>query len=190
MIRIALLGCGLMGTPMSRRLLAAGHPLTVWNRTRAKAEALAEAGAIVADSPAAAVAEADLVITGEGSLQRILVNFFDWVVDEAKLDGDLLSEVFADDSIHFAAKGTLEVGEFDDCEAGIIRSLGRRQLQYAIEVFLLNDDWRRLVHAWFIWLVEHRAISTHQEKASANRHNHTHHNQHFRFTGDLHWIAP
>ena len=63
MIRIALLGCGLMGTPMSRRLLAAGHPLTVWNRTRAKAEALAEAGAIVADSPAAAVAEADLVIT-------------------------------------------------------------------------------------------------------------------------------
>ena len=38
MIRIALLGCGLMGSPMSRRLLAAGYPLTVWNRTRAKAE--------------------------------------------------------------------------------------------------------------------------------------------------------
>lgn len=63
MIRIALLGCGLMGAPMSRRLLAAGYPLTVWNRTRAKAEALAEAGANVADTPAAAVAQADLVIT-------------------------------------------------------------------------------------------------------------------------------
>ena len=63
MIRIALLGCGLMGAPMSRRLLAAGYPLTVWNRTRAKAEALAEAGATVADTPAAAVAQADLVIT-------------------------------------------------------------------------------------------------------------------------------
>ena len=129
-------------------------------------------------------------ITGEGSLQRILVNFFDWVVDEAELDGDLLSEVFADSGKHLAAKGTLEVSEFDDCEAGIIRALGRRQLQYAIEVFLLNDDWSRLVHAGFVWLVEHRAISTHQEKASANRHNNTHHNQHFRFTGDLHWIAP
>jgi 3-hydroxyisobutyrate dehydrogenase-like beta-hydroxyacid dehydrogenase len=63
MIRIALLGCGLMGAPMSRRLLAAGYPLTVWNRTRAKAEALAEAGATVADTPAAAVTQADLVIT-------------------------------------------------------------------------------------------------------------------------------
>jgi 2-hydroxy-3-oxopropionate reductase len=63
MIKIALLGCGLMGAPMSRRLLAAGYPLTVWNRTRAKAEALAEAGATVADTPAAAVAPADLVIT-------------------------------------------------------------------------------------------------------------------------------
>src|SRR5690606_37219304 len=60
--QIALLGCGLMGSPMSRRLLAASFPLTVWNRTRAKAEALAADGARVADTPAAAVAEADLVI--------------------------------------------------------------------------------------------------------------------------------
>lgn len=62
-IQISLLGCGLMGTPMSRRLLAAGHPLTVWNRTRAKAEALAVDGAQVADTPAQAVAQADIVIT-------------------------------------------------------------------------------------------------------------------------------
>lgn len=48
---------------MSRRLLAAGYPLTVWNRTRSKAQALAEAGANVADTPADAVAQADLVIT-------------------------------------------------------------------------------------------------------------------------------
>lgn len=62
-MQISLLGCGLMGTPMSRRLLAAGHPLTVWNRTRAKAEALAADGAQVADTPAQAVAQADIVIT-------------------------------------------------------------------------------------------------------------------------------
>jgi len=62
MAHIALLGCGLMGQPMARRLLAAGHALTAWNRTRAKAEALVPAGAAVADTPAAAVSRADIVI--------------------------------------------------------------------------------------------------------------------------------
>lgn len=62
-IQISLLGCGLMGTPMSRRLLSAGYRLTIWNRTRAKADALAAAGAQVADTPAQAVAQADIVIT-------------------------------------------------------------------------------------------------------------------------------
>ncbi len=52
-----------MGAPMARRLLAAGHSLTVWNRTRAKAEALAADGARVADTPREAVREADIVIT-------------------------------------------------------------------------------------------------------------------------------
>ncbi|MGC4061441.1 MAG: NAD(P)-dependent oxidoreductase [Aquabacterium sp.] len=63
MIHLSLLGCGLMGTPMARRLLAAGHPLTVWNRTRAKADALSADGARVADTPAQAVSQADIVIT-------------------------------------------------------------------------------------------------------------------------------
>lgn len=63
MTQIALLGCGLMGTPMARRLLAAGLPLTAWNRTRAKAEALQHHGARVADTPAQAVVGADVVIT-------------------------------------------------------------------------------------------------------------------------------
>lgn len=62
MSHIALLGCGLMGQPMARRLLAAGHQLTTWNRTRAKAEALLPDGATVADSPAQAVTQADIVI--------------------------------------------------------------------------------------------------------------------------------
>lgn len=63
MFQISLLGCGLMGSPMSLRLLAAGYALTVWNRTRSKAEALALAGAKVADSPSEAVRHADIVIT-------------------------------------------------------------------------------------------------------------------------------
>lgn len=52
---IAFLGIGLMGKPMSSRLLQAGYSLVVWNRTRAKAEPLAALGARVADSPADAV---------------------------------------------------------------------------------------------------------------------------------------
>ena len=61
--KIALLGTGLMGVPMARRLLGARLPLTVWNRTREKAEPLGEDGASVADSPAEAAADADVVIT-------------------------------------------------------------------------------------------------------------------------------
>ena len=63
MTQLTVLGCGLMGAPMTRRLLAAGFSVTVWNRTRAKADALQSAGALVADSPAQAVAQADIVIT-------------------------------------------------------------------------------------------------------------------------------
>jgi 3-hydroxyisobutyrate dehydrogenase len=60
---VALLGTGTMGAGMARNIAAAGIPLRVWNRTREKAEPLADAGAQVADSPADAVRGADIVIT-------------------------------------------------------------------------------------------------------------------------------
>lgn len=59
---IALLGLGTMGHGMALNLLKAGFPLTVWNRTRAKAEPLARQGARVADSPALAAGHAAAVI--------------------------------------------------------------------------------------------------------------------------------
>ncbi len=62
-LRIAVLGIGMMGYPMARRLCQAGHRVSVWNRDRSKAERLAADGARVADSPADAVAGADFVIT-------------------------------------------------------------------------------------------------------------------------------
>lgn len=52
-----------MGEPMARRLLAAGFPLAVWNRTATKAQALARDGARIATTPAAAAGEADIVIS-------------------------------------------------------------------------------------------------------------------------------
>ncbi|MFC5814759.1 NAD(P)-dependent oxidoreductase [Nonomuraea harbinensis] len=55
---ITLLGLGDMGTALAHSWLAAGHPLTVWNRTREKAEPLVRGGARAADTAAEAVASA------------------------------------------------------------------------------------------------------------------------------------
>jgi 3-hydroxyisobutyrate dehydrogenase len=55
-------GIGLMGLPMCRRLLAAGYPLTVWNRSPDKCAALVAAGARVVATPAELCQAADLVL--------------------------------------------------------------------------------------------------------------------------------
>jgi len=60
---VALLGTGTMGAGMARNIAAAGMPLHVWNRSRTKAEPLADAGATVASTPAEAVRGADIVVT-------------------------------------------------------------------------------------------------------------------------------
>ena len=63
MERIGFIGIGLMGRYMSRHLLEAGHPLTVWNRTAEKAKEILDAGASWADSPSAVSQASDVVIT-------------------------------------------------------------------------------------------------------------------------------
>ncbi len=60
---VALLGTGVMGAGMARNIAAAKLPLRVWNRTREKAQPLADAGATVCDSAAEAVEGADVVLT-------------------------------------------------------------------------------------------------------------------------------
>jgi 3-hydroxyisobutyrate dehydrogenase len=66
MQRIAVLGLGIMGGGIARNLLKAGYPLTVYNRTREKAQPLIDAGATWADSPKDAAAGADIVISVVG----------------------------------------------------------------------------------------------------------------------------
>lgn len=61
LFRIAFLGTGLMGYPMAARLLKAGHPVRAWNRTLSKAHPLEAQGAEIADTPAEAVAGAEVV---------------------------------------------------------------------------------------------------------------------------------
>lgn len=61
-VRVSFLGLGAMGLPMSRNLLKAGFPLTVWNRSADKAHALAASGAKVAATPQDAAKGADVVM--------------------------------------------------------------------------------------------------------------------------------
>lgn len=56
MATIGFLGLGTMGSAMARRLVDAGHDVHVWNRSRPAVDALVAAGAVAADSPAAALA--------------------------------------------------------------------------------------------------------------------------------------
>jgi 3-hydroxyisobutyrate dehydrogenase len=59
---LAYIGLGLMGLPMTRRLLAAGYAVHVWNRSPGKLAPAVDAGAIPAASPRAAAAAADIVL--------------------------------------------------------------------------------------------------------------------------------
>jgi 3-hydroxyisobutyrate dehydrogenase len=61
--RVGFIGLGIMGRPMAKNLLKAGFPLTVFNRTRSRAEELAKLGAQVAESPRAVARQSDIIIT-------------------------------------------------------------------------------------------------------------------------------
>jgi 3-hydroxyisobutyrate dehydrogenase len=63
MTSLAFLGLGTMGGGMAARLVGAGFPVTVWNRTAERANRLRELGATVAASPRDAAAGADVVIS-------------------------------------------------------------------------------------------------------------------------------
>ena len=72
---LGFIGAGLMGKPMSLRLLAAGYALTVWNRSRDKLAPLTAKGAHAADSPAAVARAADVVmlcVTDQHAAEEVL----------------------------------------------------------------------------------------------------------------------
>ncbi|MBC7575833.1 MAG: NAD(P)-dependent oxidoreductase [Tardiphaga sp.] len=73
--RVGYLGLGLMGLPMSQRLLAAGYDVTVWNRSPGKAVALVEAGATVATKPAVVAANAGIIfmcVTDAAAVEEVV----------------------------------------------------------------------------------------------------------------------
>ncbi|NTV75596.1 MAG: NAD(P)-dependent oxidoreductase, partial [Holophaga sp.] len=62
-MRITILGLGRMGAPMARNLIELGHEVTLWNRTPARAEAMAAPGVRVSPTVSDAVAKAQVALT-------------------------------------------------------------------------------------------------------------------------------
>jgi 3-hydroxyisobutyrate dehydrogenase-like beta-hydroxyacid dehydrogenase len=88
-MKVGFIGLGIMGGAMARNLVAAGHEVTVYNRTRAKADELGAAGATVAAIPADCATGADVLITvlgGDASVAEVLFEGPDDVI-EALPDG-------------------------------------------------------------------------------------------------------
>lgn len=83
-----------MGLPMARRLLAAGHEVHAWNRTRAKAEVLLADGAYVHDTPRQACTQADYVIS---------------MLENGKVVSEVLFGMGQDAAVHSMRSGTLVV---------------------------------------------------------------------------------
>ncbi|MFL9812001.1 NAD(P)-dependent oxidoreductase [Stutzerimonas sp. VN223-3] len=83
---IAFAGIGLMGLRMCRRLIAAGYPLTVWNRSPEKCAPLVEAGARQVNSPAELCAAADIVLLclADTAVVREVVFGSDGIVEGAR----------------------------------------------------------------------------------------------------------
>ncbi|MEJ8281903.1 NAD(P)-dependent oxidoreductase [Pseudonocardia spirodelae] len=72
MTTVVLLGTGIMGAGMGHNVLSAGLDLRVWNRTAAKAQPLADAGATACADPADAVRGADVIVTMLGDAQDVV----------------------------------------------------------------------------------------------------------------------
>jgi len=90
--RVGFIGLGIMGASMSANILKAGFPVTVWNRTAAKAESLVKAGAKLAESPKEVAEKSDIVI--------------DFVTDSKDVEEVLLG---ANGVVHGAKPGTIVV---------------------------------------------------------------------------------
>jgi 3-hydroxyisobutyrate dehydrogenase len=74
-MKLGYIGIGLMGRPMTLRLLAAGHEVTVWNRSREKLAAVLDKGAKAADSPAAVARNSEIVmmcVTDQHAAEEVL----------------------------------------------------------------------------------------------------------------------
>lgn len=93
-MKVGFVGLGNMGLPMARHLLEAGHALTVYNRTQAKAEPLVAKGARLAQTPGDAAREAEVIFT-------MLAD--DKAMEEVLFAEDSLLEMLRPGAIHISS---------------------------------------------------------------------------------------
>ncbi len=115
-MRVAFLGLGIMGRPMAANLARAGHELTVWNRTAAKAESFAEEhGAAAAPTPADAARGAEALVT--------------MVVDVPEVESVLFGERGAAEALE---RGALAI-DMSTIAPRASRAIGERLAQQGVE---------------------------------------------------------
>lgn len=113
-MKIGFIGLGAMGAPMAQNLIAARHEVALWNRTRAKAEAVAAGKAQVAATPAEATRSAAAVVT-------MLAD--DAALAEVMYAPGGVREALAPDAVH-VSMSTISV-EFSRGLAGVHRERGQ-----------------------------------------------------------------
>jgi len=91
-VKVGFIGAGSMGSGMARNLIKAGHSVTVYNRTKSRAEALKEFGAQVAETPADAAKNAEALIT--------------MLADDTAVEGVILGP---GDVIHSLPSGSVQI---------------------------------------------------------------------------------
>ncbi len=75
MEKLGYLGLGMMGFPMTRRLISAGHDVVIWNRSAGKAAALVDAGARLAARPSDIATAADIIfmcVTDAAAVEKVV----------------------------------------------------------------------------------------------------------------------
>ncbi|HVR08501.1 MAG TPA: NAD(P)-dependent oxidoreductase [Thermoanaerobaculia bacterium] len=98
--RVAFLGLGSMGLPMARRLLAAGLPVTVWNRTRRRAEELAAPAGLAPGSATVVDHPADVAQGAGGELVAFTMLADDAAVEQVALGAGGLVSALPAGAIH------------------------------------------------------------------------------------------
>ncbi|MBZ9556627.1 MULTISPECIES: NAD(P)-dependent oxidoreductase [unclassified Modicisalibacter] len=107
-LRLGFIGIGLMGAPMTRRLLDAGFPVTVWNRSPEKTGDVAAAGARVAGSIGELVADVDVIMLCLANTRAVE------------------SAVFGDDGVAAHARGDQWLIDFSSSDPQATRTFARR----------------------------------------------------------------
>jgi 3-hydroxyisobutyrate dehydrogenase-like beta-hydroxyacid dehydrogenase len=116
-MNITVLGIGSMGLPMSQRLCATGHSISVWNRSQAKTRGLAALGAVVHLQASDAVKNADIVVSMLESGPVVDDVLFNQGVAQAMKPGALLIDMASikprEARDHAARLGTLGIAHLD-----------------------------------------------------------------------------